>query len=183
MFNIIFCRWLQSNCRPLELEVTALPTKPQLPPYCGESLLASRVCKLLLFSQSCKAFKIINYDSRSHFLARMTTKCRKCWLGFRPSSHLILLVPSLTAKKFNVLAHHRGSTLRLCDFPEGAEISNPGNRRRTTTRSSGAGPSRTSPESTPTCFKDQSWTSRPGTNFINFFAVRRYPIDSAVMYG
>ena len=29
MFNINFCRWLDLNCRPLELEATALPTEPQ----------------------------------------------------------------------------------------------------------------------------------------------------------
>ena len=29
MFNINFCWWLDSNCRPLELEATALSTEPQ----------------------------------------------------------------------------------------------------------------------------------------------------------
>ena len=29
MFNINFCRWLDSNHGPLESEVTALPTEPQ----------------------------------------------------------------------------------------------------------------------------------------------------------
>ena len=29
MFNINFCRWLDMNCRPLELEATTLPTEPQ----------------------------------------------------------------------------------------------------------------------------------------------------------
>ena len=29
MSNIIFCRWLESNCRPLVLEGTSLPTDPQ----------------------------------------------------------------------------------------------------------------------------------------------------------
>ena len=29
MFNINFCQWLDSNCGPLELEATALPTEPQ----------------------------------------------------------------------------------------------------------------------------------------------------------
>ena len=29
MFNKFFCRWLESNHKPLELEATALPTEPQ----------------------------------------------------------------------------------------------------------------------------------------------------------
>ena len=32
-FNIIFCRWLDLNLRPLVSEVTALPTEPQPLPY------------------------------------------------------------------------------------------------------------------------------------------------------
>ena len=33
MFNIIFCRWLDSNCGPLDLESTTLPTEPQPLPF------------------------------------------------------------------------------------------------------------------------------------------------------
>ena len=33
MFNKIFCRWLDLNHRPLELEATALPTEPQPLPF------------------------------------------------------------------------------------------------------------------------------------------------------
>ena len=33
MVNINVCQWLDSNCGPLELEVTALPTEPQPLPH------------------------------------------------------------------------------------------------------------------------------------------------------
>ena len=38
MFNIHFCQWLDFNCGPLELEVTALPTEPQPLPHQGALL-------------------------------------------------------------------------------------------------------------------------------------------------
>ena len=38
MFNIFFCRWLDSNCRPLNLESTALPTEPQSLPSANDCM-------------------------------------------------------------------------------------------------------------------------------------------------
>ena len=34
MLCVIFCWWPDSNCRPLRLEATALPTEPHLLDYC-----------------------------------------------------------------------------------------------------------------------------------------------------
>ena len=44
--NINFCRWLDSNCGPLELEATALPTEPRLLP------ILSRFCRGIFYPSS-----------------------------------------------------------------------------------------------------------------------------------
>ena len=57
MFNIMFCRWLDSNLGPLELEVTALPTEPQPLPLLtfnvGSKLLIIKVKTLIYYHENC----------------------------------------------------------------------------------------------------------------------------------
>ena len=53
MFNLNVCWWLDSNCIPLELEATALPTEPQLLPHYlllySFPILCSFFVKFLMF--------------------------------------------------------------------------------------------------------------------------------------
>ena len=46
MFNITVCQWLDSNCGPLVLEVTALPTEPKPPWDWCLKLLCCNCCNL-----------------------------------------------------------------------------------------------------------------------------------------
>ena len=70
MFNINFCRWVDSDRRPLELEATTLPTEPQ--PLTTKFILYVHIgsggCGRAVASetsgQSYKHFTLVNYDTR-----------------------------------------------------------------------------------------------------------------------
>ena len=70
MFNINFCRWLDLNRRPLELEATCLPTEPQPLPmgkYFLRAILVRRRISPIYWYQAKKQSRIGKSNSFSFF--------------------------------------------------------------------------------------------------------------------
>ena len=78
MFNINFCQWPDSNCGPLELEVTALPTEPQpLPIRLSDFVSPFSVFLLLHFSPSWAKQKLFGEGNLQKF-KRLTQRSGQC---------------------------------------------------------------------------------------------------------
>ena len=81
MFDISFCRWLDSNCRPLELEATALPTEPQpLPKHFLPLQMVLRLTAVALFKATLIRTLEIIWIRKSRWTFYFKYSPKKCLL-------------------------------------------------------------------------------------------------------